>query len=365
MQYLKTEDQWYVSDFYCGAFDHAVTILPNGKIAPCCVIKNGYNKDIAEMHNPDRFGDLKINNDPCAVCTQMGPHGYKSFFNKFNKKTIEFIDFRNSNLCNLKCRTCGPHFSSSWAKELGHNTVIQKINVDEYINSILNSDIREIYFAGGEPLLNVDHWQLLDRLIELDLAKTVALRYSTNLTILDYKDRRATDYWNQFNKVEVQVSMDATGRAFEYIRSGADWNLVDNNITELQHIRNSKIKPSIAFTLSILSVWFLLDVLTYAKSKKLPVQIVHLTDPNYFTLNVMPDEFVDFCVAVITEAIKFSPAHRATLNLAIDTVKNNDDQGSFTQLISTILLADRIRNENLFDLLPFKDYAIQQLFKNQ
>jgi molybdenum cofactor biosynthesis enzyme MoaA len=354
-----------VSDFYCGAFDHAVTILPDGKIAPCCVIKNGYTKDIAEIKNPNRFADLKTDSSPCYSCVELGPHSFKSFFNKFNKNKIEFIDFRNSNLCNLKCRTCGPHFSSSWAKEQGHEVVIQKINVDAYIDQILSANIREIYFAGGEPLLNADHWLLLEKLIKLGLAKNITLRYSTNLTIIDYKDRPAHEYWNHFNQVDVQVSMDATEIAFEYIRSGADWPTVDKNINTLKTLGGGKIKTSIAFTLSILSVWFLLDVLKYAKSKQLPVQIVHLTDPNYFTLNVMPDELVEECVLQLTNAMNYSPSHKATLNLAINTVRNNDDKGSFTQLISAILLADRIRNERLFDLLPFKDYAVKQIFKNQ
>ena len=32
---------------------------------------------------------------------------------------LKYLDIRFNNLCNLKCRTCGPDWSTSWANEMG------------------------------------------------------------------------------------------------------------------------------------------------------------------------------------------------------------------------------------------------------
>ena len=351
--------------FNCNALDHAVTFLPTGDISPCCIIKN-YSKDITEINNVDRFADLKIIGTPtqCTGCVSAGAHSYKHTFNVYNKNS-QFIDFRNSNLCNLKCRTCGPMYSSKWADELGIDTPIKKTNVDTYIQQLLTDSISKIYFAGGEPMLNIDHWNLLDKIIELGLAKNISLQYSTNLTILKYKDKTVFDYWKHFKQVTVLASIDATGTAFEYIRSGANWRITNNNIDHLIALPLTNLRVEIAFTLSVLSVWFLKDVLEYAKSKQLKVNIFQLTDPHYFTLNVLLDELVAPCIDVLEECISIAPQYKNKLNLAIDTVRKNDDTGSFTQMISTILLLDKIRNENLFDLLPFKQISTTHILNRQ
>lgn len=338
----------------CRAIDHAVTFLPNGKISPCCIIQK-YEKDITELNNPDRFSDLKVTGVPaeCKDCTT-----YKSSFNQYTSG-IEMIDFRNNNLCNLKCRTCGPHASSSWAKELGREVIFEKTNVDYYINQVLTGSVKSIYFAGGEPLLNSDHWNLLDKLIELNISKDILLTYSTNLTTLGYKDKNVFDYWRHFKYVNVLASIDATGTAFEQIRSGASWHNADRNLNQLISI--PKVGIVLAFTLSVLSVWFLPDVIRYATSKNIKVSITLLNNPHFYALNVLPDLLVTRCVEVLTESIILAPYLYTEINQAIDSAKNNNDTGSFMHMIATVLLTDKIRNEDLFSLLPFKDIAVHTI----
>ena len=353
-----------MSKFVCNALDSAVTFLPDGKIAPCCIIKNDYSKNITELYNLDRFSDLK-GIEPKAECQSCVAYNkYNRQFDKFTPNgNIKFIDFRNSNLCNLKCRTCGPRYSSAWARELGLESTFVETNVDEYLSDVLTNNIEEIYFAGGEPMMNSDHWRLIESLIEMGLAPSISLQYSTNLTIIDYKDKNVFDLWKHFKKVTVLVSVDATGTAFENIRSNASWTTLDKNLTRL--IENKNISVSLAFTMSILSIWFLKDVLSYALSKRIGVTVTNLTDPHYFTLNVMPDEFVKIGINLLNESIKLNPSLKHSLTQAINALQNNDDVFSFNQMISSVLLADKIRSENLFDMLPFKDYATKLLFKNQ
>jgi len=351
--------------FNCKAITNAITILPNGKIAPCCVIKENYSKPIESWNDTQRFADLKVEGtpSPCSQCVKYPKNSYKSFFDKFGGPNLQYLDFRNSNICNLKCRTCGPHSSSTWAAELNLEQPIIKTDVSDYLDQIINDGVREIYFAGGEPLLNADHWKLLIKLIELNLCNKISLMYTTNLTITKYKDLDIFEIWKKFRKVKVYVSVDAVGLAFNYIRSGANWETVDKNINYL--LNEKKVDLSLAYTLSVISVWFLPDVLSYAKEKKINVNIFQLTDPHYFTLNVLPDALVEKCVDVLNKCKQTNPEYTKKLDLAISTARTNDDQGSFVTLINNILLSDKIRSESLFDLLPFKEAAIEKVFQHQ
>lgn len=351
--------------FNCRATQNAVTVLPDGKIAPCCVIKGNYSKPISFITDKKRFADLQTTEIPenCSQCVRYPENSYKNAFERFYGDDLQYLDFRNSNLCNLKCRTCGPHFSSSWAKELNYEYPIVQTDVFEYVNKILDKNIQYIYFSGGEPLLNKDHWQMLELLIKLNYAPNITLYYTTNLTVTTFKNLDVYSLWKNFKQVQIMVSVDAIGEPFNYIRSGSNWNLVDKNIDTF--LKEKNINLSLSFTLSAISVWFLPDVLTYSRQKQIRVNITQLTDPHYFTLNVLPTELAEYCIDILNQCKKISPANSKEIDLAISIAKNNDDQQSFLTLVSNILLADKIRSESLFDLLPFKQLAIQKMFKNQ
>ena len=82
---------------------------------------------------------------------------------------LTFIDFRFSNVCNLKCRICGPEFSTQIASEINKNKKIMLPNKNDIIPVVLRAgkdksqlfdeafkhmdSISYVYFAGGEPLI--------------------------------------------------------------------------------------------------------------------------------------------------------------------------------------------------------------------
>ena len=51
-------------------------------------------------------------------------------------------------------------------------------------------------------------------------------------------------------------------------------------------------------------------------------------------------------------------------NELIYKLDNVDNEFLFTTTLRHILLLDKLRNENLFDLLPFKQYAIDNTLRN-
>ena len=99
-------------------------------------------------------------------------------------KPITF-DYRSST-CNLRCRTCGPHSSTSaeiearrsdrlqqlgeeaqkWdAAYLGRRSAAMENARDDLMKAAGEGRIRHLYWAGGEPLMDETHWEVMGELV--------------------------------------------------------------------------------------------------------------------------------------------------------------------------------------------------------
>jgi molybdenum cofactor biosynthesis enzyme MoaA len=221
-----------------------------------------------------------------------------------------------------------------------------------------------MYFTGGEPLISAEHWQLLESLISNGLAKNISLQYNTNLTTIRFKDKDIINLWAQFKQVLLMISVDSTGTVSDQIRSGSDWNKILNNI-EILHklsLESNKIKIILSPVLSILNLWSIKSLFDYAQKKKIKVNVIILTGPDYLSLNVVPDELKELAMEKLQELKSFIST--AKFESIQSLIVNNINQCIFNHTIRHILLLDQIRNENLFDHLPFRQFAIDTILKN-
>jgi len=96
---------------------------------------------------------------------------------------LHHIDVRWKNTCNFACVYCGPDFSSKWADEL--NITIpqptkERFNeLKEYVLSRAHQ-LKNVYLAGGEPLLTKENEEYLEVLLKK--SPDVMLRVNTNLS---------------------------------------------------------------------------------------------------------------------------------------------------------------------------------------
>ena len=358
----------------CAAIDHGVTVFPNGKIGPCCQISADYLKPISELTNPDRFADLKTQDcytgHPCNKCSVNEYHGLPSYRNVFDSAVtsapgLQFVDIRNNNLCNLKCRYCGPHFSSQWAKELNVSPLIQHQDLADYKNTLITDSLHWMYFTGGEPLISSDHWNLLEELIDTDRSSSISLMYNTNLTTIKYKDKNIIDIWRQFKSVKIQCSIDAVGQPLEYIRSGTIWEKIKSNIDQLvSAVQSSNITVNFSPVLSILNIWFIDTLYDYASLNNITVDLIILSGPDYLALDVIPDQLKILALDKINQLEAQYKIDNNTLLRIKNLINNNTNQQLFQQTVSHVLLLDNLRQEKLFDLLPFKSLAVDTILRN-
>ena len=347
----------------CKAIDHAVTVYPDGTISPCCQTSADYRKPISELTNPDRFSDLKTETPPtaCSICVnneRQGLTSYKKFFEKFDNG-LQYVDIRNTNECNLKCRYCGPHFSNQWAREMELELDTVHTNIDDQLDQLLTDDLEELYFTGGEPFMSRDHWNILQRLVNDNKSKSVSLLYNSNLTTLKFKQLDIFELWSKFKSVYVNASIDQKGALFENIRSGADWNTVEENLLKLK----DKVNLNVEIVVSILNIWNLSEFLEYLRNNKIKYSTIILHGPDYLSLECVPPELEE----LVNESIdKLDGLLDATTVTALRSKigSREDAESMFAHTLTHILLLDKIRNEKLFGLLPFEKYAKKLILSN-
>lgn len=235
-----------------------------------------------------------------------------------------YLDLRLGHTCNLKCIMCSPHDSSQWVQDhkkvypLFKSPLIKNLkswSPDQFNNywhenpkfweQIYDQipNIRQLYFAGGEPLLIKEHKEFLQEIINRGYAKNIGLRYNTNGTLLN---EELIEMWTHFKKVKISISLDGIGPRVEYIRFPAVWKVIEQNIWRLENTPDN-IQTNIASAVQILNIKHIPDFIKWKVNsgfKKLSfdrnaaghlmgggLMGVHLVwIPTWMSLRVLPKE---------------------------------------------------------------------------
>lgn len=371
---------------------------PTGEAYPCChaemayPVGNARYKTLEEIYRDAPMRGLRddmLNERPnpaCGRCYEQEESGFFSGRRSANKhhghhiKRIDddkfqmsYWDIRFSNLCNLSCRSCGHIFSSSWyqdqAKLAGGNWADQnkalnyagRTSTDMWEQLIPHLDyVEQIYFAGGEPLMMAEHYNILDEL-ERRGRFDVRLIYNTNFTQTKLKDRTVFDYWKRFKSVAVGASLDAMGPRAEYIRKGTEWAIVERNREQMM-----EICPNVDFyispTLSIMNALHLPDFHRswvnkgYIKPQDLNVNI--LQDPAHFRIDIAPTDYKEKINIKYQDHLDWlrplDPLQRATVGFesAINYLHANDNTHLIDQFWRKTHELDNIRGENILEVIP-------------
>jgi hypothetical protein len=220
--------------------------------------------------------------------------------------------------------------------------------------------VEQIYFAGGEPLMMAEHYNILDELVQRGKFD-VRLIYNTNFTHTDLKGKSVFEYWKLFDSVAVGASLDASDARGEYIRKGTNWAVVEQNRHDMM-----KVCPEVDFyispTLSIMNAWHLPDFHRdwvergLIRAQDLNVNI--LQDPLYYRIDIAPAEYKERLAAKYSDHItwlrKQDTLERATQGFesAIKFMMATDN----THLIDTFWRKtnelDDIRRENIMEVIP-------------
>lgn len=378
---------------------------PTGEAYPCChaeyhgKIGNCKTQTLEQIWNNNSMKKLRTDmlnereNSTCGRCYEQEKAGFFSGRQSANKhhghhiskiaKTddgghfddfqMTYWDIRFSNLCNLRCRSCGHIFSSQWyqdqAKLAGDgwkqkNTVLNyagrtETDIWEQLEPHLDY-VEQIYFAGGEPLLMEEHYHILDELVRRGRFD-VRLVYNTNFTHTDLKGRSVFEYWKQFDSVAVGASLDASGARGEYIRKGTDWAVVEQNRRDMLAIC-PEVDFYISPTLSIMNALHLPDFHRdwvekgLLRAQDLNVNI--LQDPVHYRIDIATADYKQKIQDKFEQHLEWlrpqDHLSRATVGFesAINFMNATDNTALIPQFWSRTQQLDEIRRENILDVIP-------------
>ena len=327
----------------------------DGTFSPCCIAPDKKVASLSIDTFESAFKGEKLTKirehflkglpmDFCSACVNTEKSGGKSLrlinnenfsiywnqiklnFDKLGKATryqVFFIDLRYSNLCNLKCRTCGHSNSSTWfdddkalskrdnSKKTRILTPISEEKMNQHVLSHLDS-LKELYVAGGEPFLSKGFFPLLEKLDNMKANLTV----NTNLSYSKNRLERFISLTESFKSVNLILSLDDIDLRFEYLRKNSSFKRVKENLDYLSSLKRENVQITVNVVISIFNVYYLNDLkefLTRQFVRPIHISWILLDTPFDYKISSMPyslkialkKHLVKNCSSVFLQEISF------------------------------------------------------------
>ena len=321
----------------CLAPWHSILVRFNGDIVPDGVYKARYGNVLKSSlndvlnsytatHTKDslRMGQLPPECQQCALKEESVGHSRRLFFRDILNPMVEnkeydysknftdilFLEFNMSNICNLKCRMCNGISSSAWVKEekklaeisaeyqrpVDHPEFGYTNKSEEIIQKLFEDptpfmNLRYLSIKGGEPYMEPANKKILQKFIDLGVAKNVTLDWTTNGTIVD---EEVQELARHFGETKWTVSLEGTGSLYEYIRGGKNFTFeqLNENLKQYDFDRIMIAVTIMAYNIAHLDkIWW-----WFEENKKDNWEIYFnnvVATPAYLNPRVLPNKILD------------------------------------------------------------------------
>ena len=385
-------------------------LYPTGQAKPCCMsehrglepLGNANQIPMREIWNSSSMKQLRRNmlnevaSPECTRCYEKETLGFFSGRRSANKHhghhiarvhetrpdghlerfEMSYWDIRFSNLCNLRCRSCGHMYSSSWYQDqvaLAGDEYAKKNRplfyagrhqTDIWEQLLEHIDyVEQIYFAGGEPLIMDEHYRILEELERREMWH-VRLIYNTNFTQVRLRDRYVFDYWKKFQSVAVGASLDASGARGEYIRKGTVWSTVEDNRRRMQDTCpdvDFYISPTVSILNALHVPDFHRDWVERGLLQHQDLNVNLLQDPDYLRADIAPQAYKQRMISRIQQHLDWLRPHdrlkRATegFESLVNFIQATDNTYLLPEFWQKTQQLDQLRREDLLLTIPELD----------
>jgi MoaA/NifB/PqqE/SkfB family radical SAM enzyme len=298
-----------------------------------------------------------------------------------------YLDFRLGNMCNLKCRMCQPQNSSQINKEYvkmenadpeagqfirdnftwGHfaENITNWEDDPEFLRQVEEwlPGVNKLYFTGGEPTIIERVYWIMEKCVEMGIAKNIELVFNSNMTNIQ---KRFTDLIEQFKNVLMCISVDAYGHENEYIRGASHWSKVEKN---LRTYCSSNVVGTVLFSpvIQIYNVLTITKLLDFAEEleeeygRKIFLTFLICDYPTSLDFRNCPDQVREVAAGRLEEWLKRSkilanrPENKQSIEATIKALKENRKDNWENELVTfkkyTEML-DKQRKESMREALP-------------
>ena len=315
-----------------------------GMAQACCISNINYGnlneQSIDDIWNGNAIENIRQKfktgtpHKRCGACISREKAGHPSLRTETNLKygsrvpenfdSPIYWDIRFSNVCNFKCRTCWHGNSSKWFEDsliLKNNAsdkaIIKAFTNEEVFFNAWSKNInqyKELYFAGGEPLVTEEHYKMLLLLIE-NGRTDIQLKYNTNLSVLDFKKYDLLELWKRFENLTIDISIDHIKEKGEYIRKGLDWQLFLKNFKRIKKdLPQAKIK--ITPTVSSFNILYIGSIHQFFVDENLTlideIELNILDRPNFYNIQSLSDALKKEAAKNLNQHLEYLSENKAS-----------------------------------------------------
>lgn len=408
---ISKTDDWEsaIPSNFCVAPFINMEITTEGTNRPCCKYdafkledstKTVANTSLIKLYNTEELTALReqfMHNkrpEKCKVCWVEEENNIQSLrqvynFNWLNKpswgkppepKKVNFsqafngqpsnLDLKLSNLCNLRCRICGPWSSTQWIKDFNElvwankqtiklwtENAKEKLLIQEENQQILidwAERLLRIEFFGGEPMMQQEHDDILNLMIKSGYSKKQDLCYNTNGTFFNAD---LISKWTNFDLIVVNFSIDDIGKRFEYQRKNAIYNEVLENLNNYKILADMYELPHrfyLYITVSIYNVYYLNEILTELSQFSFPVILNLLHNPPSLSIQNIPDRIKPMIAEKLEKCTNVN-YHTQTIHVndIIEYMNSKScDQEDWVKFLKYNKSVDDLRTETFKDVFP-------------
>ncbi len=330
------------NDKRCVHVDTGIRLFNDGTAMFCCQsneqlttrdgsIGNIQTHTIEEIREGKKSKEIQralekgVEHPNCSKCWNEEAAGMKSKRvrdNEENPDLINSVELKNmeinlGNICNMRCRTCGPWSSSLWGQEYYHQMHTYRGPRDEMIATMEKkeynkwlgqfsksysddskvweeldkywSELKNIDIYGGEPFLVEKQWQALKKNVDSGVSKNQNLHFNTNGTVYDPSK---IEIMKGFKTCRISFSIDGQKEQYEYIRNPGKWVQTKANL--LQHVKIANQTPGwsvvVCITVSFLNVYYLPELLETFMDMNVFAYVNFVHEPAFYKIqNLRPD----------------------------------------------------------------------------
>lgn len=249
------------------------------------------------------------------------------FVNTGRVQQPEKMDLRLSSICNSQCRMCTPNVSTQLARETEKIIATDKSFADlviEYDQSYTREidygmhpgfledlqknlhGVRKLFFLGGETSIIRSLPEILQYCVDANIASGIDIQFSMNLT---NAAPRAIALLENFNNVQINLSIDGVGDLNEYIRYPTRWSAVEKNLDILLKLPEPFWFVA-APTPSVYNILYWDRFMEWWKdinqTRNIYMSANHLETPEYLKISNLPDSVKPMAMQAIKNSMRMN-----------------------------------------------------------
>ena len=386
-------------DTYCPMPFVTLAVNPNNWLSRCMMSDVQMGPITKEGWSNENFTTLRQNmldgiwdEKGCHSCWFKEANGQTSRRNKWIKhqkrytggtdvyennlsvmqNTIKHLYMNFNNICNFKCRMCGPHFSNAWIPD--HNKLAeatkttrpwlensmskQRIDIDNFFDQFgdMISNLKQIWITGGEPFIDNSIYNFFEQLKKYTNLKNIKVLINTNATKVDPEKLIPL---MDVKQLALNISVDATGKLFPYMRGyNYSFDDIDAKIRSIcklkKSYKNFQVQVNAAYQIfNILNVEDFFDWASEILEDETAglVEYRTLHGPPFLRARNAPKAIKYDALLMLERLVKRFPNNNYFPDM-IKEVKQSQDKKDLDDFVLWNKKLDEIRSEHLVKAFP-------------